>query len=148
MSEQFTKCDQEDCAGYVCMFHSLRPTAQAHITKLEEDKNEWQAHAELNVEVSSEWQRKCVKLEAENATLKRENESHHRTIAGLAVALGCRDADLDLLRKDLVALKRAHQEIFDELGGISFDFGGRAYWMDKCFELREISNKALLKEPE
>lgn len=37
--------------------------------RLEAERDEWQAHAELDVEVGAEWQRKCVVLEADRRAL-------------------------------------------------------------------------------
>ncbi len=34
-SELQDKCNLDDCSGYVCEFHSLRPSAQEYITVLE-----------------------------------------------------------------------------------------------------------------
>ena len=37
MMEEYTRCEEEECGGFMCVFHSLRPLVQEHITKLESE---------------------------------------------------------------------------------------------------------------
>ena len=66
------KCDQDDCTGYLCVYHGLRVEVKEYIDKLEEDLmgaieqyEHWEKEiAEQDIELN--------RLEAENAVLKRE----------------------------------------------------------------------------
>ncbi len=100
-------------SGWFRRNNTLMAQAKDAYRQLQEawyDRDEWRAHAELDVEVGAEWQRKCVSLEGQlhRVALERDEERERR--------LKAEDALLDRYLDD--ELKRDRDRFRDDLNAI------------------------------